>query len=163
MGQQSSLGPGVNSMGRITPLGAPFPLPGHGWTAWDPVCSWQGVPRQHFYPGSTDSTVTPGLRCPQHPQAAELGATGVTHSKCFTPQAFSAPNTPCTMLWFSFKEGKFCISSTGQAIQDLQKVSRVWIGKHSQNQQADGLSFWFTSPFYDCLACSASIYSQQIL
>lgn len=66
-----------------------------------------------------------------------------------------APNTLCIMI--SSKENKFCISSTGQAIQGLPKVPGVWIGKHSQNQQADGLSFRFRSPpLYDCLACSAS-------
>lgn len=129
----------VNSMGRISPLGAPIPHQIMGEQPKTP-CR-QGVPGQHLYPGATLE-----LRCPQDPQAPELAVTGITHSKCFTPQAcpLPAPNTLCTTI--SSKENKFCISSTGQAIQGLRKVSGVWIGKHRQNQQADGLSFWFRSP-----------------
>lgn len=100
-----------------------------------------GSPRAEFVSRSTDSTATLGVRCSQHPQPPELAVTGITPSKCFTPQVCPPPalNTLCIMI--SSKETKFCLSSTGQAIQGLQKVSGVWTGEQSQNQQADGLSF----------------------
>ena len=51
----------------------------------DPTRSWQRVPWQHLYPVSRDSAATWGLWCLQHPQAAELGVTGLINLKCSHP------------------------------------------------------------------------------
>lgn len=157
-----------------------------GWISWEgylhwvhflpPTRSWASSLRSRvLLAGSSMAASVPrehrqhshsGIKVPPTPSSSWAGSDRNHPLKIPSPHRplLSAPNTLCIMLQISFKENKFCISSTGQAIQGLQKVSRAWIGKHSQNQQADGLSFWFTSPpFYDCLACSASIYSQQTL
>lgn len=93
-----------------------LPPPDHGWAAWDPVCSWQGVPWQHPYPGSTDSTATPGLRCPQHPQAAELGVTGITHSKYPHPTGLSSllPTHSASCYRFHSRKISFAFQAQGR-------------------------------------------------
>lgn len=85
-------------------------------------------PTPAFVPVSRDSAATEGLWCPQHPQAAELGVTGLINSKRSHPTglpSLRSQHAPHDVIDFSLRK----ISFAYQAQERKFRVCKRYLGK----------------------------------